>query len=67
MTQLLIELLSEEIPARMQSRAALDLQRLMTDGLTAAGLTYAGAACFATPRRFGLWWLRVCPRTAPRW
>ena len=54
MPDLLIELLSEEIPARMQARAADDLKRLMTDGLVEAGLTYAGAAAFATPRRLVL-------------
>ena len=51
MPDLLIELLSEEIPARMQVRAAEDLRRLMTDGLVEAGLTYAHASAFATPRR----------------
>ncbi len=54
MPDLLIELFSEEIPARMQSKAADDLKRLVTDGLVAAGLTYAGAAGFATPRRLAL-------------
>jgi len=54
MPDLLIELFSEEIPARMQARAADDLRRLVTDGLVAAGLTYAGAAAFATPRRLAL-------------
>ena len=51
MPDLLIELLSEEIPARMQARAAADLKRLVTNGLVEAGLTYAGAEAFATPRR----------------
>ena len=54
MPDLLIELLSEEIPARMQARAAEDLKRLVTDGLVEAGLTYAHAAAFATPRRLTL-------------
>ncbi len=54
MPDLLIELLSEEIPARMQARAADDLKRLVTDGLAAAGLTYASAGAFATPRRLAL-------------
>lgn len=54
MPDLLIELFSEEIPARMQGRAASDLQKMMTDGLVEAGLTYAGAAAFATPRRLTL-------------
>ena len=54
MPDLLIELFSEEIPARMQGKAAADLQKLMTDGLVEAGLTYAGAKAFATPRRLTL-------------
>ncbi|KRS12305.1 glycyl-tRNA synthetase subunit beta [Roseovarius atlanticus] len=54
MPDLLIELFSEEIPARMQARACDDLKKRMTDGLVEAGLTYAGAAAFATPRRLTL-------------
>lgn len=54
MPDLLIELFSEEIPARMQAKAADDLRRLVTDGLVDAGLTYAGAAAFSTPRRLVL-------------
>ncbi|NNK77213.1 MAG: glycine--tRNA ligase subunit beta, partial [Litoreibacter sp.] len=54
MPDLLIELFSEEIPARMQGRAAADLKRLITDGLVEAGLTYEGAAAFSTPRRLTL-------------
>ncbi len=54
MPDLLIELFSEEIPARMQRRAAQDLQKLVTDGLVEAGLTYASAAAFSTPRRLTL-------------
>ena len=54
MPDLLIELFSEEIPARMQARAAEDLKKRMTDGLVAAGLTYGGAAAFSTPRRLVL-------------
>src|SRR5262249_51584414 len=54
MPDLLIELLSEEIPARMQARAAEDLQRLVTDKLVAAGLLYDGAKAFVTPRRLAL-------------
>ncbi|WP_136637100.1 glycine--tRNA ligase subunit beta [Pseudooceanicola onchidii] len=54
MPDLLIELFSEEIPARMQARAAADLKARMTDGLVEAGLTYAGAAAFHTPRRLTL-------------
>ena len=54
MPDLLIELFSEEIPARMQGRAAADLQKLVTDGLVDAGLTYKSAAAFSTPRRLTL-------------
>ena len=54
MPDLLIELLSEEIPARMQARARDDLRKLVTDGLVEAGLTYAAAAAFSTPRRLVL-------------
>ncbi|MEP1768542.1 MAG: glycine--tRNA ligase subunit beta [Sulfitobacter sp.] len=54
MADLLIELFSEEIPARMQARAADDLKKLMTNGMVEAGLTYASAAAFATPRRLCL-------------
>nr|WP_111298086.1 glycine--tRNA ligase subunit beta [Paracoccus saliphilus] len=54
MPDLLIELFSEEIPARMQARAREDLKRLVTEGLVQAGLTYAGAGAFSTPRRLTL-------------
>src|SRR5215216_2916416 len=54
MPDLLLELLSEEIPARMQPRAADDLQKMVTDRLVAAGLVYEGAKAFATPRRLAL-------------
>jgi len=54
MPDLLIELFSEEIPARMQARAADDLKKLITNGLVEAGLTYASAGAFATPRRLCL-------------
>ncbi|MEV8466443.1 glycine--tRNA ligase subunit beta [Fluviibacterium sp. DFM31] len=54
MPDLLIELFSEEIPARMQGKAGADLKRLITDGLVEAGLTYAGAQAFTTPRRLAL-------------
>ncbi|AGI72742.1 RRLI01463 putative LysR family transcriptional regulator [Octadecabacter arcticus 238] len=54
MPDLLIELFSEEIPARMQAKAAADLQKLVADGLVDAGLTYAGAGAFCTPRRLAL-------------
>ena len=54
MPDLLLELFSEEIPARMQRRAAEDLNKLITGGLVEAGLTYEGAREFATPRRLTL-------------
>jgi len=54
MAELLIELLSEEIPARMQARAAEDLKRLVTEGLKVAGLSWSRAEAFATPRRLAL-------------
>ncbi len=54
MPDLLIELFSEEIPARMQARAAEDLKRLVTNGLVEAGLTYSSAGAFVTPRRLVL-------------
>ncbi|MFC3630373.1 glycine--tRNA ligase subunit beta [Paracoccus angustae] len=54
MPDLLIELFSEEIPARMQARAREDLKKLVTDGLVQAGLTYASAGAFSTPRRLAL-------------
>lgn len=54
MPDLLIELFSEEIPARMQARAAEDLKTKVTNGLVEAGLTYSGAAGFSTPRRLAL-------------
>jgi glycyl-tRNA synthetase beta chain len=55
MPDLLLELFSEEIPARMQARAADDLKRLVTERLVDAGLVYEGAKAFATPRRLALW------------
>jgi len=54
MPDLLLEFLSEEIPARMQARAADDLKKMITDRLVAAGLVYEGAKAFATPRRLAL-------------
>ena len=54
MPDLLLELFSEEIPARMQRRAAEDLRKLVTDALVDAGLVYEGAKAFATPRRLAL-------------
>ena len=54
MPDLLLELFSEEIPARMQRQAAEDLKRLATNALVDAGLPYEGAQAFATPRRLTL-------------
>ena len=54
MPELLLEILSEEIPARMQPKAADDLKRLVSEGLAAAGLTQTRARAFATPRRLAL-------------
>ena len=54
MPDLLLELFSEEIPARMQTKAADDLRRMVTDRLVAEGLVYEGAKAFATPRRLAL-------------
>ncbi len=54
MPDLLLELFSEEIPARMQTQAAEDLRKLVTAALVDRGLVYEGAASFATPRRLAL-------------
>jgi glycyl-tRNA synthetase beta chain len=54
MPELLLELFSEEIPARVQARAADDLRRLMVYGLNARGLEVGEARSFATPRRLAL-------------
>jgi glycyl-tRNA synthetase beta chain len=54
MPDLLLELFSEEIPARMQAKAADDLRRLVTEKLVAEGLVYEGAKAFVTPRRLAL-------------
>lgn len=54
MPDLLLELFSEEIPARMQRRAAEDLKSLVTNALVEAGVTYEGAKAFSTPRRLAL-------------
>jgi glycyl-tRNA synthetase beta chain len=54
MPDLLFELFSEEIPARMQMRAAEDLKKAVTDRLVDAGLVYEGATAFVTPRRLAL-------------
>jgi glycyl-tRNA synthetase beta chain len=65
MPDLLLELLSEEIPARMQPRAREDLRRIVTEGLVAAGLTYAAAGALSTPRRLVLH-VEGLPAAAPR-
>ncbi|PJN95182.1 glycine--tRNA ligase subunit beta, partial [Amaricoccus sp. HAR-UPW-R2A-40] len=65
MSDLLLELLSEEIPARMQGKAADDLRRLVTDGLVERGLTYGHAAAFATPRRLVLAIEGLAERSSP--
>jgi glycyl-tRNA synthetase beta chain len=54
MAELLLELFSEEIPARMQTRAAEDLARLLGDGLKGAGLSFDTVRSFATPRRLAV-------------
>lgn len=54
MADFLLELFSEDIPARMQARACDDLKKLITDGIMDRGLTYSAAAAFATPRRLCL-------------
>ncbi|WP_073067028.1 glycine--tRNA ligase subunit beta [Paracoccus solventivorans] len=65
MMDLLIELFSEEIPARMQPRAREDLKRLVTDGLVEAGLTYVSAGAFSTPRRLVLAVEGLTPESKP--
>ncbi|MGX5665336.1 glycine--tRNA ligase subunit beta [Rhizobium daejeonense] len=54
MPDLLLELRSEEIPARLQRKAAGDLKKLVTDALVEAGLSYEGAREYWTPRRLTL-------------
>ncbi len=54
MAELLFELLSEEIPARMQAKAAADLKRLVSERLKTAGLTFSAVESYATPRRIAL-------------
>lgn len=54
MAELLLELFSEEIPARMQATAAADLKRLVEDGLKKAGLEWTKSEAFVTPRRLAL-------------
>jgi glycyl-tRNA synthetase beta chain len=65
MAELLLELFSEEIPARMQRRAAEDLSRLVTEGLKARGLAVGRARAFATPRRLALV-VEDVPERSPR-
>ena len=63
MPDLLLELFSEEIPARMQAKAADDLRRMVTDKLVAEGLVYDAAKAFTTPRRLNC---QPCtPRSLP--
>ena len=70
MPDLLLELFSEEIPARMQRRAAEDLRKLVTDALVERGFVYEGAKAYATPRRLALHVVglpakgRTCARSA---
>ncbi|MEO0623100.1 MAG: glycine--tRNA ligase subunit beta [Pseudomonadota bacterium] len=66
MPDLLLELFSEEIPARMQTRAAEDLKRLVTNALVEEGLTYAAAEAFAGPRRLTLSLTDLPARTPER-
>jgi len=54
MSEFLLEILSEEIPARMQKRAAEDLKRFVTDGLKKANLEFSAVEAYATPRRLAL-------------
>ncbi len=54
MPELLLELLSEEIPARMQLRAAEDLKRLFIERLKGSSLTFTDARVYVTPRRLTL-------------
>ena len=54
MPELLLEILSEEIPARMQSKAADDFKRIASRGLNEAGLEFSIAESYVTPRRLAL-------------
>ena len=64
MAELLLELFSEEIPARMQARAAADLRKLVTEALVEQGLTYESAKAHVTPRRLALCVDGLAVRTA---
>ena len=66
MAEFLLELFSEEIPARMQARAASDLQKLVTDALVEQGLNYESAKSHVTPRRLALCVDGLALRTADR-
>jgi glycyl-tRNA synthetase beta chain len=66
MPDLLLELFSEEIPARMQRQAAEDLKRLVTNALVEQNLVYEGAQGFATPRRLALHVVGLPARQADR-
>ncbi|MBS0241443.1 MAG: glycine--tRNA ligase subunit beta [Proteobacteria bacterium] len=63
-SELLIELFSEEIPARMQGKAAEDLRRMVIDGLKARGLAAGESIAFATPRRLTLY-VKDVPAKSP--
>ena len=62
MADLMIEIFCEEIPARMQARAAADLERLMRHHLDAAGLTYGASRGFVAPRHLTLYLEGVADR-----
>jgi glycyl-tRNA synthetase beta subunit len=64
--EFLLELLSEEIPARMQTRASDDLRRLVSEKLTEAGLGFGKADAYATPRRLALHIEGLPPRQPDR-
>ncbi|MFP3921503.1 MAG: glycine--tRNA ligase subunit beta [Dichotomicrobium sp.] len=66
MPDLLLELLSEEIPARMQARAEDDLRKLVCDGLSAADFSFADAHTYSTPRRLALIVEGLAERSPPR-
>ena len=66
MPDLLLELFCEEIPARMQRRAAADLKAMVSEGLAAAGLAFEGAYASATPRRLVLHLTGVPVRSSDR-
>ena len=66
MPEFVLELFSEEIPARMQVKAAADLQRLAEDALRAAGLDWTLSESFSTPRRLTLHMEGLPPRQPDR-